>query len=220
MSKFLKTQLLAFICAIVLVAAGASAFAQEHPFGQPHHGGPMGPQGSSIMGTVTLVNGTTIELFNGLFSIDASQAKIISPGPGMQQGSLTLANILPGTHITAVVTVANATTLQATTIIVPRMENNTVALKGALQSVDVAGNSLTLLNHKIVVNSNTKFSRNLKGLADLKANENIFVVAEANGSELVALAIGSGPSAAMHHMNAGSEHPDAGASSQPSDDEK
>jgi hypothetical protein len=167
---------------MLLVFALNISFAQE-----PNHLR-LNPQAAStnlIEGAVSAINGTTIELSDSQFTIDASSAKIVSPGATTQP---TLASITVGMHITAGVNLpTNGSTLQAITIAIP--SPNRGRLRGSLQSIDMTANTLSILDHQFTLTAKTKAGKEIGGLANLKAGQEIVVTYEASNSGLTVLAI-------------------------------
>jgi hypothetical protein len=136
--------------------------------------------GTTISGFVTAVNGTTIQLANGLVTIDASRATITD-----EQG--VAVTITPGSLIFAIL--RSGTPLQASSIVVTRLPQLT--LSGTVQAVNVAAGTLQLLGITIHVDADTSFggSHSVRSLADIVANDVVQVQANAVGSSLVASSI-------------------------------
>ncbi len=167
------------IAAVVFIAVSASAqnrgrVVVPQPFPTP---------GSTITGFVTAVNGTKIALANGLVVIDAAQATITDD----RGAAGNLAGITPGSLIFAML--RSGTPLQAISIVVSKLPQ--VTLSGTVQSVNASGGTLQLLGLTIQVDANTSFGggHNVRGLADIVANDIVQVQANAVGSVLMASSI-------------------------------
>jgi hypothetical protein len=137
--------------------------------------------GSTISGFVTAVNGNTIELASGLVIIDASRATITD------EHGVAVTAITPGSLIFAIL--RSGTALQASSVVVTKLPQ--VTLSGTVQAVNVPTGTLQLFGVTIHVNADTSFggSHNVRGLADIVANDVVQVQANAVGSALVASSI-------------------------------
>src|SRR5438093_5794422 len=162
---------------ILLIAASASAQNRGRVVG-PF---PIPVPGSTISGFVTAVNGNTIEMASGLVTIDASRATITD------EHGVAVTTITPGSLIFAIL--RSGTPLQASSIVVTKIPQ--VTLSGTVQAVSVAAGTLQVLGVTIRVNADTSFggSHNIRGLADIVANDVVQVQANAVGSSLVASSI-------------------------------
>src|SRR5213593_4097381 len=162
---------------ILLIAASASAQNRGRVVG-PF---PIPVPGSTISGFVTAVNGNTIEMASGLVTIDASRATITD------EHGVAVTTITPGSLIFAIL--RSGTPLQASSIVVTKLPQ--VTLSGTVQAVSVATGTLQVLGVTIRVNADTSFggSHNVRGLADIVANDVVQVQANAVGSSLVASSI-------------------------------
>lgn len=196
-SKFsVKTQrivLFSFLF-IVLAAFATTGSMLARGFGgfQKHGHNRTAPAGSPVGGTVTAVKGTIIELLGGAITIDASSAKIVTPGrePGTDS-ALDITAITPGMHImTFVDENASGAALKANQIMVPPVSRANIG--GVVQSVDTANGYITILNQKIAITGNTKMlSKDGATLSDIKVGQQIFVELENSNSGLSAVVIGN-----------------------------
>ena len=140
--------------------------------------------GTTASGAVTSVSGNIISLAGGLVTIDASQAKISDDhgGPG------SLASIIPGTHIFAVLSaasVAPGAPLPASIIAVTRIAQ--VTLNGPVQLI--GSSTFIVLGRTITVDSNTSFGGRAQRLADILPNDLVQVQANAVGGALLASSV-------------------------------
>ncbi|HEY5609913.1 MAG TPA: DUF5666 domain-containing protein [Thermoanaerobaculia bacterium] len=144
--------------------------------------------GQSVAGTVHSVNGSMISILNGLVVIDATGARITSLG-----GDATLAAIVPGTRIHAILAgsepVAENGALRAQMIVIDNPPEGN--LTGAVQSIDIHGNTLELLGETIAVTPETVFvSPMLRSgamtLADLHVGDPVGIDVATTASGLVA----------------------------------
>jgi hypothetical protein len=160
----------------LLVLCSLSAFARTR--GLTHRD--VRPQGGTISGIVQSVEGNLIRLADGLVVVDASEAKIIL-GRGRES---TVADIEPGMLLFATIGKQG----KATMITATRFGDAT--LTGAVESVDVAAQSLNLLGQTVFVDDDTSFGgyRNDEGLdlSDIMPNQLVQVQVDAMGGRLVA----------------------------------
>lgn len=143
--------------------------------------------GATVGGTVTAVNGNLIQLAGGTITIDATNAKIHGTSRAIEPGMLVFATL------TTSEVAANAP-LPASSISVSRLPDAT--LFGAVQSVDTANNTLTLLGRTIRVTSETSFGGVRKsrdgvapGLSDILPNQIVQVSVDETSGQLVATSI-------------------------------
>lgn len=141
---------------------------------------------ATVTGQVTAVNGNLIHLANGSIVIDATNAQIHGTSK-IEVGMIVIA------ALTSSNAAANAP-LPASSITATRLPDAT--LFGAVQSVDVAGNTLTVLGRTIRVTPDTSFGGVRKdrdgqqpGLADVHVNDLVTVTADVVGGQLVAKSI-------------------------------
>ncbi|HXI13777.1 MAG TPA: DUF5666 domain-containing protein [Thermoanaerobaculia bacterium] len=147
---------------------------------------PLTVPGATVSGAVTAVSGSVISLANGLVTIDASQAKIT----GDHSGPATIAAIVPGTQIFAVLSsasVAPGAPLPAAMIAVTRIAQ--VTLSGPAQP-NPGTSTFTLLGRTITVDSKTSFGGGRHhGVADILPNDLVQVQANAVGGALLASSV-------------------------------
>ena len=128
---------------------------------------------STVVGTVSAVNGNLISIANGAVVIDATNARVV--GGTIEVGSQVHATIDASASATGV--------LPATTIAVVRLPELT--LSGTVQSVDTANKTFVVLGRTIHVTDQTSIAgRN--GFADIQANTIVLVAADVQGSRIVA----------------------------------
>lgn len=138
------------------------------------------PNAGTISGIVHSVEGSSIRLADGLIVIDASEARIVV-GRGREA---TIADIEPGMQLFAALRGdGKAATISATRI-------GDAALAGAVDSVDVAAQSLTLLGQTIHVDGDTSFGgfghREGFDLSDILPNQIVQVQVDAVNGRLIA----------------------------------
>ncbi len=137
--------------------------------------------GATVGGIVTAVNGNLIHLAGGAITIDATGAKANGT---VEPGMIVLAT-LDSSDVAA-----NAP-LRATSITVSPLPDGT--LFGAVQSVDTANSTFTILGRTIRVTSDTSFGGMHKSrdserpsLADILPNQLVTVTVDAVNGQLVA----------------------------------
>jgi hypothetical protein len=142
--------------------------------------------GATVSGIVSSVNGSLINLANGLVTVDVSGAKVI--GANGQTTTITA-----GSTIFAVLKAPDAATantpLAAAIVTVTRTHD--VAINGTIQSVDVAASTITILGRTIKITSDTTIygffeSSGALHVGDLKSGEIAMVNADAKNGALVA----------------------------------
>jgi len=108
--------------------------------------------GPSVSGTVSDIAGSTIKILNGLVTVDASAAAITSEH---NNRTLTLADIKVGTVI-EVSGNASAGKIAATMIEVkgPKSDGQ---IQGAIESVDAANKTITVLGNVIALDTTTVY---------------------------------------------------------------
>ena len=152
---------------------------------------------STVDGTVSKITGTVLDLFEGQVQIDVSNATITS-GDGSTGGPVPVSGIPVGARVVANVTVPDVIPtlippppLAATTVVV--FQPRAGQLAGAIQTVDVAGGTFTLLLHSVSTNSATVWSGEgpngpINGVADLAVGM-FATVSVANASGLLAASV-------------------------------
>ena len=170
------------VLAIALSALSASAARTRAVASGPRS------NGATVYGVVTAVAGNTLSLADGLVTIDATSAKIVT-GRG-RSGSM--ADITPGALVFATLRAgADSGALPADTIVVTRIAD--AALFGPVEAADVAGRTITLLGRTIHVTDETSFGGlrgdDSLGLDDVFANQLVQVETEARGGQLVATSV-------------------------------
>ncbi|MGE0129230.1 MAG: DUF5666 domain-containing protein [Blastocatellales bacterium] len=108
--------------------------------------------GPSVSGTVSDVAGSTIKILNGLVTVDASAAAIVSEH---NNRSLTLADIKVGVVI-EVSGNASAGKIAAAVIEV-RGPKSDGQIQGAIESVDAANKTITVLGNVIALDTTTVY---------------------------------------------------------------
>ena len=165
---------IAFAALLVLLSLSAFATTRELASREMH------PRAGTISGIVQRVDGNLIRLADGLITVDASGAKIIV-GRGHEA---TVADIEPGMLLFATLGADG----KASMITATRFGDAT--LVGAVDSVDVAARTLTLLGYTIHVDDDTSFGGYHKGedvdLSDIMMNQLIQVQVDAVNGRLVA----------------------------------
>ena len=162
-----------------LLLLSLSAIAQDRG-----DGGKMPVPAGGVTGFVSSVNGNIVTVLNGAISIDTTGAVFHNrKGPG------SIADVKPGVQIVAMIKNPEAgpgTMLQASNVTV--LDLPAGFLTGPIQSVDVAGNTLTLFGARLRVTANTRIvgSRDQMTLAQLKAGDNVSVEVSINGASLIA----------------------------------
>jgi hypothetical protein len=149
--------------------------------------------GATVSGIVTSVSGNLVQLAAGKITIDATGAKVMID----KSEDGTVAQIKPGMMVFAVLTTADVAAnapLPAATIVATRLTE--ASLFGPVQSVDIAGNTITVLGRTIKVTSDTSFGGIVKrrdgalpGLSDIVPNQIVQVQLEVAGGQLVATSI-------------------------------
>jgi hypothetical protein len=178
-SLLILTVALLFLGAGLAVADGDTAV-----------GTPVRPQ-TSVEGTVTAVSGNLVTLFDNAFVIDTTGARIVLGGdegandavPAITVGARILAEGLTPEPVAR----PGFPPLKATLVIVTPPLNG--AASGAIESVNVVGSFFSLLSHNFLVNGNTRFTGEVKSLADLAQGQLAFVTFSANGPTPLALTV-------------------------------
>lgn len=138
------------------------------------------PLGGTISGIVESIDGNLVRLADGLIAVDASGAKIMV-GRGREA---TVADIEPGMLLFA----ALGADGKASMITATRFGDAT--LSGAVDSVDTAARTLTLLGQTIHVDDDTSFGGFRNGeeldLSDIVRNQLVQVQVDAVNGRLVA----------------------------------
>ena len=136
--------------------------------------------GGTISGIVESIDGNLVRLADGLIAVDASEAKIMV-GRGREA---TVADIEPGMLLFA----ALGADGKASMITATRLGDAT--LSGAVDSVDTAARTLTLLGQTIHVDDDTSFGGFRNGedldLSDIVRNQLVQVQVDAVNGRLVA----------------------------------
>lgn len=145
------------------------------------------PNGATVGGVVTAVNGKLIQLAGGNITIDATNARIHGTSSTIEPGMLVFATLTTAD-------VAPNAPLPASSITVTRLPDAT--LFGPVQSVDTANNTITLLGRTIRVTSETSFGGVRKsrdgakpGLSDILPNHMVQVSVDERNGQLVATSI-------------------------------
>jgi hypothetical protein len=151
--------------------------------------GNMPMSGNTVTGVVSSVDGNLISIASGLVVIDATGAKITAP----DAGPIAVSAITPGSTIFVLLKpgdVAANAPLPAAFIGVATIAD--VTISGAVQSVDVAAQTFTVLGRTIHVDAQTRFGSKhggAFGLADLQKDEIVLVEANVSGASLVATTV-------------------------------
>jgi len=144
---------------------------------------------ATVYGVVTSVEGNVIRFADGLVTVDATEAKIVT-GRG---GAGSMADVTPGALVFATLrdSAAGSGPLPAEMIAVTRIADAT--LFGSVDAVDVAARTITLLGRTIHVTDETSFG-GLRGdkslsLGDVLPDQLVLVETEALGGQLVATSV-------------------------------
>ncbi len=147
---------------------------------------PMPVQPAGVTGFVTTVSGNLITLLNGNVTIDVSGAMF-----SKRKGAATIADVKPGLQIVALLKnpqAAPGTMLQAASVTI--LDVAAGSLYGPVQSVDVAGSTLTIFGALVHVTSDTRIYTFRGGrtpaLSDIKPGDMVVTEVNVNGSALVA----------------------------------
>jgi hypothetical protein len=152
---------------------------------------------STVDGTVSKVTGTVLDLIEGQIQIDVAKATITG-ADDREASPLPTSGILVGARVVAQVTVPDVIPtvfppppLAATSVVV--FQTRAGQLAGTIQSVDAAGEKLTLLFHTVSTNPPTKWSGEgpkgpVKGIGDLAAGM-FATVSVVNSGGLLATAV-------------------------------
>lgn len=132
----------------------------------------------SVEGPITAVNGTRIELFNGLVKVEAAGAKIDTEDPNFKN----IADLKPGTFIDVEAEVALDGSLRATLVEVSNEKDQVPEVGGVIAFVDTAGQTFTIGPLTIAWTAQTRF----KDLSGLRAGIKIEARIVSNGGRLVA----------------------------------
>jgi len=122
-----------------------------------------------VVGTVSKIDGSTVQILNGTLSLDLSQAEIVDP---LTNAKLPISSIIPGMFITPDLhtPVAGDSMLHATSVVTKPL--NQGFLVGRIEQIDIADNTITLLGHKLMLNGMSRFDTKRKGgLSSLKVGE-------------------------------------------------
>lgn len=171
--------------AVLLTATLSYAQSRGHAVFAPDARGGFPVPGTTVSGLVTGVSGSIISLANGMVTLDASGAKILSDDGVVA----SLSSITPGSIVFAVLKSAESAPnapLLALSIAVTRSAQ--VTLSGPVQSVDLIGGTLTLLGRTIHITADTSFGGS-GGLSDILPNQILQVQANAVAGSLVATSV-------------------------------
>ncbi len=191
-----KSRLVLFLSLLLVFTFFATNSMWAKGLGHPIAGlqGRQKPAGSPVGGIVTAVKGSNIEILGGAITIDASSAKVFTPGnqPGKATQS-DLSALKPGMNIMAFIDeTVSASSLVAKEIMLPPTSH--ARLGGTLQSIDTASGVISILNQKIFITTETKFfSDEITSLSDLQIGQHIFVAVENLNGRLTAIGIGHQP---------------------------
>jgi hypothetical protein len=142
-----------------------------------------------VMGVVTAIEGSTIKVLGESVTLDLSQAKIRLATTGEY---IAFDSINVGMQILAVINSSNGShsptkPIKVKTAIVTEKDQGVFV--GSIQSVDLTGRSMTLFNHRILINGRTGFKGGIKGIKDLKARQPVTVIVQEFEKDLIALRI-------------------------------
>ncbi|HEV7240066.1 MAG TPA: DUF5666 domain-containing protein [Thermoanaerobaculia bacterium] len=164
------------IAVLSLLLFSLSAYARSRALSQRE----THPQGGTVSGIVESVQGNLIRLADGLVVVDASDAKIVI-GRGREA---TVGQIEPGMLLFATIDTSG----KASMITATRFGDAT--LFGAVDSVDVAAQTLTLLGYTASVDDETSFGSYRKDqdldLSDIVRNQLVQVQVDAVNGRLIA----------------------------------
>lgn len=179
----------------ILLLIPALAFSQSrmhpvmgHPPADPMPDMFMNASPSTVLGTVSAVNGNLISIAKGLIVIDASDAKIVGPF----NAAATIASIEPGDLISVNVkngNVAAGAPVPAALIGIIKIPET--ELNGQVQAVDTAAKSFTVLGTTIHVTPETRFVSGpfgapITGIEGIHVGDFVVVTATASNGKLLA----------------------------------
>ncbi len=177
---------LAFLLLIAVPAAAQNG-------GGTGVGFPM-PVPGAVTGFVTTVSGSLVTVLNGNVTIDAAGA-VFTRRKGDEA---TIADVKPGLQIVVMIRnpqAAAGTMLQASNVMI--LDVPAGSLNGPVQSVDVAGNTLTIFGARVSVTAETRIYSFRGGraskLSDIKPGDVAIIEVNVNGSALVAESIQAVP---------------------------
>ncbi len=184
------------LLAILLVLLASTLCAATHRAVMPPNPadalgiGPM--SGAAVSGSVASVSGTTITLNSGgaqTIRIDASAAKFQS-----EQGTASISDVKTGARISAfintTITVAASAALPAQLIAIESSPD--LAVNGAIQSIDPAHSTFSVLGINIAVDANTSYGTTfptfapIRGLQDLAVGQMVNVTAAFTNASILA----------------------------------
>lgn len=171
------------LLAITLVLFSFSALARIRSASHPEQR----VNGGTVSGTVSAVNGNLISIADGAITIDATNAKIVAA----RGRETTVADIKPGMQLFAALGSSNPSTQSALPAVMVTVTSAAdVAMNSAVQSVDSANRTFTLLNETISVDDQTSFGGYKRDagttFADLQPNVIVHVEADNVNGRLVA----------------------------------
>ncbi len=114
---------------------------------------------TSVEGNISAINGTRIELFNGLVKFEALGAKVDTEDPNFKN----ISDLKVGTFIDVEVEADRDGVLHATLIEVSNEKDQVPEIGGVVGSVDAAAQTFTIGPLTISFNSQTKY-KDLSGL--------------------------------------------------------
>ncbi|HUP47337.1 MAG TPA: DUF5666 domain-containing protein [Thermoanaerobaculia bacterium] len=163
----------AIACSLVLLSL--PLFAQRTPA--------PAPEGATVSGIVQTVSGSLITILDGLVTIDAGGAVIIS-----RSGPASIDDVRPGVRIAASLLPASApgTAFQASRVLIFDEPDGTIT--GKVDAVDTAAGTLTVFGLTIGTTAETRIggSRQEMTLADIEPGDQVMVAVRATSSGLVA----------------------------------
>lgn len=131
-----------------------------------------------VEGHITAVQGTRLELFDGLVKIEAAGARIDTEDPAFKN----ISDLRPGTFIEVEAVVDAAGTLRATLVEVSEEKDPKPELSGVIESFDTAAQTFAIGGISIHLTSGTKF----KDLSAIRTGIKVEVVVRFSGGRLTA----------------------------------
>ncbi len=134
-----------------------------------------------LEGAISSVSGTTIQLFDGLVSVEARGAKIETD----DENFTNISDFKPGTAIEVQATANAEGSLQATTVEVSDEKEEDTEIGGVIGTVDTAAQTFTIGPLTIAWTGQTKF----KGISGPQAGQLFEAELQISGGRLTALVV-------------------------------
>ena len=137
--------------------------------------------GIELEGTISSVRGTTIQLFDGLVSVEARGAKIETD----DENFTNISDLTPGTAIEVQATTNAEDSLQATMVEVSDEKEEDTEIGGVIGTVDTAAQTFTIGPLTIAWTGQTKF----KDISGPQAGQLVEAELQISGGRLTALVV-------------------------------